>query len=110
MKRRTRLRPRSRRREKIDAERREFVRSELSKRIYCEAGGLIGAELGQLGRWSSCFRMSSELHEPLTRARAPGAETILDPDNSVAVCRACHQWIHEHPAKSTELGLLRRSR
>lgn len=57
-----------------------------------------------------CSNYATELHEPLTRARAPGAETILDPENSIAVCPGCHRWIHDHPAEATRLGLLRNSR
>lgn len=72
-----------------------FVREQLSARPFCEV------------RRAGCYHHASELHEPLTRARAPGEETILDPANSVAVCRVCHTWIHSHPAEATALGLLR---
>jgi len=45
-----------------------------------------------------------DLHEPLTRARGG---SILDPANTVAVCRSCHDWIHDNPTAATDLGLLR---
>lgn len=28
------------------------------------------------------------------------------PPNEIRVCFACHDWIHAHPARSTELGLM----
>jgi len=40
----------------------------------------------------------------LTRARGG---SILDPANTVAVCRSCHDWIHDNPTAAADLGLLR---
>ncbi len=31
----------------------------------------------------------------------------LNPDTWLAVCRSCHDWIHTHPSKARQLGLLR---
>ncbi|MBL7487031.1 hypothetical protein [Frankia sp. AgW1.1] len=45
-------------------------------------------------------------HEPLTRARGG---SVLDPDNIRMICRAHHDYIHEHPALATALGWLRPS-
>ncbi len=75
--------------------RRAFVAEQLALRPRCEV------------QVPGCFGRSTELHEPLTRARAPGEETILDVSNSVAICRACHTWVHSHPAEATKRGLLR---
>ena len=50
-----------------------------------------------------CHYDAVDLHEPLTRARGG---SITDVNNSVTVCRACHDWIHAHPAKANELRLL----
>ena len=30
------------------------------------------------------------------------------PSNLLDVCHACHAWVHSHPARSYELGLLKR--
>ena len=79
-----------------------FVREQLIKFPWCKAGGVIAVESnsrhGHLQQ-----RAASEIHEPLTRARGG---SILDPENSLAVCRECHRWIHDHPERSHALGLL----
>ena len=109
LKRKTPLKKRSEKKKALDSKRSVFVRDQLKDRLYCEAGPVIGKHLGQGGRWTECWRLATELHEPLTRARAPGADTILDKANSVAVCRRCHDWIHGNVATSEEIGLLIRS-
>jgi hypothetical protein len=93
--RRTPLRRVSLKRQRVNRERRELVRSELTKRPRCEAGHLTPA---------SCSGYATDIHEPLTRARGG---SILDVANTVAVCRGCHDWIHTHPESATRLGLLR---
>lgn len=120
LKRKTRLRPVSAKRAVINKARGVFVREQLARRPHCEVARLFDEALGgvvvaqphevalvalQLARL--CTGESTELHEPLTRARAPGAETILDPANSVAICRGCHMWIHANPRLATMFGLLR---
>lgn len=42
------------------------------------------------------------MHEVL--ARSAGGD-ILDETNLLCVCRACHDWIGQHPRKALELGL-----
>jgi hypothetical protein len=93
------------------------VKEQLGKRPHCEASSVIarafqaaefGSDMRPYAGWR-CTLFATELHEPLTRARAPGAETILDPSNSVALCRNCHNTIHSHVAWAERLGLLRRS-
>jgi hypothetical protein len=44
-------------------------------------------------------------HHILPRGRG-GADTL---ENLVSLCRAHHDWVHDHPAESYDLGLLRRS-
>lgn len=111
---RTPLRRVSKKREALNRKRRAFVDEQLSKRTECEAGMLIGKLLGYSMRWPGCGFYSTTMHEPLTRARAPGAETILDEDNSVAICDGvnggCHRWVHDNPAQAEKIGLLRSSR
>ncbi len=46
---------------------------------------------------------STVVHEKLTRARGG---SITDPENCVALCRECHDWIHAHPRQATEDGWL----
>lgn len=42
-------------------------------------------------------------HEP--KMRSAGG-SITDPDNIVGLCRACHSWVHLHPAAAYALGWL----
>lgn len=37
--------------------------------------------------------------------RSRGAD-ILDPDQCVCLCRACHDWVHAHPVEATAEGWL----
>lgn len=107
LKRKTPLRRKSKKRVALDKERSEFVRVQLAKRPWCEAGLKIGRHLyGGRTRYTECSLRSTELHEPLTRARAPGRDTILDIENSVSICRGCHSWVHEHPKDATKIDLL----
>lgn len=50
-----------------------------------------------------CYRISTDAHEKLTRARGG---SITDEDNILLVCRPCHEWIHANPAEATEAGFL----
>jgi len=112
--RRTPLRAMSRKRSKQQRERAIMVRSELGRRELCEAGARIyqyrvetygQAEADLLNeRYARCNGLAVELHEPLTRARGG---SILDPANTVAICRSCHDWVHDHPEAATKIGLLR---
>jgi hypothetical protein len=100
VKRKTPLRQMSKKRQKEQRERRKFVADVLESRPRCQAGALIRGVM----RAHPCHVWSVDVHEPLTRARGG---SILDPDNAVALCRSCHDWIHTHPAEATYLGLLR---
>ncbi len=53
-----------------------------------------------------CTNLADDLHEPLTRARGG---SITDPDNTVPVCRRCHDEIGAEPAWAYRLVLLVRS-
>lgn len=44
-------------------------------------------------------------HHVLRRSQG-GTDTA---DNLLTLCRAHHRWVHEHPALSIEIGLLRKS-
>lgn len=103
LKRKTAMKRVSTKRAALNVLRGDFVREQLAKRPTCEAGGLWT----RAGLSSPCTVKSTELHEPLTRARSPGPETILSVENSVAICRACHVMVHSHPAAATLVGLLK---
>jgi len=100
LQRRTPLRQVSRKRSREQRLRQQMVRDELARRELCEAGAVITFA----GHDARCYGLATELHEPLTRARGG---SILDPENTVAICRSCHDWIHVNPAAATGLGLLR---
>lgn len=97
--RRTRLRPVSKKREKVNRARRELVAGLLAQRPRCEARDLIFV----VDDKHRCNLWSCDIHEVVTRARGG---SILDPDNCRAICRACHDWIHDHPKQATSIGLL----
>lgn len=113
LKRKTPLRSMSPKRAKVQRQRREMVRDELAKRELCEAGARIRvyqkSDLGKAyagnrdDRGYRCGGLAVDLHEPLTRAR--GGD-ILDPANTFAVCRICHEWIHAYPKDAVHCGLL----
>lgn len=92
LRRRTRLRPVSLKREALEEERRDFVLRILLERPRCEVTD-----------GHRCPRDSHHVHEKLTRARGG---SIVDPTNVLAVCAQHHRQIHDNPAWATELGLL----
>jgi hypothetical protein len=103
----------SKKRRILQRKRADFVKWELASRPWCEAGDAIrlhrmqtfGNEYAKrLSASYTCSRRSTELHEPLTRARGGN---ILDPHNTVAICRNCHNWVHDNPDSATRIGLLR---
>ena len=49
---------------------------------------------------------SQDIHELKSRARGG---SIIDVNNLVALCRACHNWITTHPAEATAEGWLKHS-
>jgi 5-methylcytosine-specific restriction endonuclease McrA len=86
------IRPRSKKREKLYAEhRRALVAKMLADSPVCQR----------------CHRASSvDIHELKSRARGG---SIIEPDNLVAVCRGCHNWITTHPKEAQETGWLKNS-
>lgn len=51
-----------------------------------------------------CTGYAVDVHEIVTRARGG---SITDPANCRTVCRACHDWITDHPTEAAALGLVR---
>lgn len=89
----------SKKREKLNRARRDFVAGFLAARPRCEAREPIMNHDVE----HRCHIWSVDVHEVVTRARGG---SILDPDNCRAICRACHDWIHANPKAATEAGLL----
>lgn len=111
LKRKTPLKPVSDKRRKLQAQRRTFVREQLEARPFCEAGRIISEYYEHAGKrenWIQyrCNNRSVDIHEPLTRARGG---SIVDVNNSMSVCRMCHDWIHHNPQTATDLHLLKRA-
>ena len=97
--RRARLKPMSDKRRAVSVARRAFVSRVLAARPMCEAAKRIASVDDE----HACGRDSVDVHEVKTRGR--GGD-ILDEANVLALCRACHDWIHAHPATSLRVGLL----
>ena len=90
------LSPVSKRRATINKERSKFVKEQLSQRPHCEANIP-----------NVCTRLATEIHEPYPRSLGG---SILDVDNSVAICRMCHRWVHDNVAEAIQIGLLKKTR
>jgi len=97
---RTPLKQVSKKRAKLNRERATFVKSYLSRQPTCEAGRVI--ETADVRH--RCSITAVDVHEMLTRARGG---SIVDEANVLALCRACHDWIHDNPKRATELAFLR---
>lgn len=112
---RTPLNQQSAKRRKIQGERSKMVRQQLEARPWCEAGPVIYKhEVDTLGialvrargrnYTGQCTNRAVDIHEPLQRSHGG---SIVDPENTISLCRRCHDWIHNHPKESIVLGLLR---
>lgn len=90
--RRTALRSRSKKTARVYTQRRRLVADVLAAFPVCQVP------------W--CDRPSTDVHEPLTRARGG---SILDRDNCKAVCSLHHDLIHLEDPIWYELGFLKHS-
>lgn len=90
------MKPASARRQRQLRERRAAIKAKYGEQdvVMCEVGQAVNGE---------CQGVAVDVHEPHTRARGG---SISDPENMVAVCRSCHDWIHGNPFEATKLGLL----
>lgn len=88
--RRTPIRARSKKQEAVYRVRRRLVAELLAERPVCERCGAA---------------RSTDVHEPRMRSRRPDMD-ITDPRECVCLCRACHTWVHTHPAEATREGWL----
>ena len=90
LKRKTPLRRVSPKRAQVNRSRAAFVKEQLAARELCEAG----AKIHWAGHQHRCSGVAVDIHEPLTRAR--GGD-ILDPANTIAVCRAVSRLDSRQP-------------
>ncbi len=113
--RKTPLRKVSKKRASIQGQRRKLVQEQLAVRPQCEAGPVILADevkrfgvafVRERSKTDRCYGRSTDIHEPLQRS---AGGSILDVENTISVCRRCHDWIHSFPEYAVELGLLRYS-
>ena len=113
--RKTPLRKVSKKRASIQGQRRKLVREQLEARPDCEAGPVILAdEVNRFGaafvrersKTDRCYGRSTDMQEPLQRS---AGGSILDVENTISLCRRCHDWIHSFPEYAVNLGLLRYS-
>ena len=102
LKRRTPIRQRSVKHAAMMVVRAEFVRAVLEARPNCEAK-LLG-----------CTRLSQDVHEVIARGRGgaalPGEKADAQGQRFVAICRVCHAFVTDHPAKAEAMGLYMRRR
>ena len=83
---RTPLRARSKKRASQMVQRRKLVAELLERFPWC----------------ARCYwNRSVDLHE--LKNRSQGGD-FLDPEQIVTLCRECHQWVTENPAKAHEAG------
>lgn len=91
----SRLRPRSKKTEKLYVKRRELVKYILDTRRFCEA------------RWDdNCQITAVDVHEILPRSQG-GRIVGGDASEYLAVCRLCHDQIETNPQEAHERGFRR---
>jgi len=82
-------------------------RSKKMEAKYRQRRALVVKILDEFQICQRCsWKRSTDVHEVLSRAR--GGD-ILDPDNCVALCRDCHNFVTTHPKMAEEEGWLRHS-
>jgi hypothetical protein len=116
LKRTGRLRSVSKKRAKENRQRRSVIEQMAEESGgYCQAGSTIFAyriKLAAAGKSDSefqgwtCAGEAHDAHEVVTRARGG---SITDPANILLVCRPCHNWIDDHPAAASDIGLIQRN-
>ena len=88
---RTRIKPMSKKRQALMVQRRHFVKDFLEMFPNCQA------------QLEGCTGKSVDVHERLNRSQG-GKIVGGEPTDYLALCRACHTWVTEHPKESYELG------
>jgi 5-methylcytosine-specific restriction endonuclease McrA len=93
------MRRRSKKKEAEYVIRRKIVERLLSERPYCEACPKFAKHDGKL---TYVRRGSVDIHELVRRSQGG---SILEEENLLAVCRACHDRIGRSPQLAFDLGL-----
>jgi hypothetical protein len=83
------LSPKSSKKEKLDAAYAVLRQSYLKNHPMCEA------------RLPGCNLSASDIHHKHGRV----GDLYLDDTEYIALCRNCHRWIHDNPAKAKDLNL-----
>lgn len=96
------MRYRSKKKQQEYALRRPLVKKLLAQKPYCEACPVFAAHDGRL---TYVRNLSCDIHEIIRRSQGG---SILDEDNLLAVCRACHNRIGRNPQLAFDLGLAKR--
>lgn len=76
--------------------RRERRYKAAKREVAVRSGGLCEAKL------IGCTGKAQDVHHRRGRI----GDDLFDVDLLLAVCRACHDWIGDHPAAAMEAGLL----
>lgn len=102
--------------------RRELVKAMLAETSRCEAGAVIfdylmsivvkpgdivGLGIDNVITKSLCCGGNYapvDVHELLPRS---AGGSITERSNCIAICRTCHDWIHNNPAIARKVGLLK---
>jgi hypothetical protein len=84
------------------------VPSQRSKTLADRSGSWCEPQLAEAG----CWGRATDPHHRITRkdgGRHGEAKERSDQlSGLVHACRPCHRWVHDHPAKARDLGLLLR--
>lgn len=84
-----------------------FRSKKMTKKYRQERIPLVIAMLAEIALCQRCGkRRPDDIHEVKPRGRGG---SITDPDNLVAVCRNCHEWITRNPAQAHTEGWLKHS-
>jgi hypothetical protein len=83
------IKPKSKKREKLDSDYSKRRKIFLEKKPMCEAH-IIGI----------CTQMSTDVHHKKGRT----GDLYLDESYWLSVCRACHNYIETHPTIAKEMG------
>ena len=83
----------------------EFKRRTKTTSEWRKARGVVLKRCGERceARTAKCGGSAEHVHHILRRSQGGGNE----PENLLAVCFQCHEWIHGNPRKAANLGLLR---
>jgi hypothetical protein len=97
------LRPVSKKRAKVNAERSRVVHERWGRNPRCE-GCTPLALLGITSATTGCDGWATDAHEIVSRARGG---SITDTDNILPLGRSCHRFVTENPEIAEAAGLSR---